>query len=99
MSAMNHIDDHHIRYSFTSWVINGDNAPEFGDELFDRIFAKDNNLQINKYFMYETYEDGKYKNCILRKKVPDHELYQSVECITFDPHQLILKINYQDIYL
>lgn len=101
LSAMKYINDEKFQISFTNWVINGDNAPQFGDELFDQIYSRENNLLMNRYFMYKTYEygHGKYKNCILRKKIDNHAIYDRVETIVFNQHELSFQIDSEIIYL
>lgn len=99
LSGLKYIHDEKFQISFRNWVINGDNAPQFGDELFDQIYSRENNLLMNKYFMYENYDHGMYTNCILRKKIDDHSIYERVENIFFNPHEVTFKINYVFIYL
>ena len=69
---------------FAQWVIYGDHAPELGDELFDRIYAHENKLHVNRFFMFEKFcsDTMTYSNCILRRH------YKQVKTITLDPYKL-----------
>lgn len=98
-TSIKYIDVPEIRNAFTNWVINGDNAPQFGDELFDYLYAKENGLYINRYFIFKTYTNQMYKDCILRKQMGSYGSMMNIGDVSFDPYTMRLEVCGEYIYL
>ena len=60
-----------VKLAFRNWVVKGENAPQYGDTLYDHLVCIENGLVMNTAFMFKTYELGDcddviYHDCILR---------------------------------
>jgi len=92
-NAIECVDCEPVKTALANWVIQGDNAPQFGDELFDQIYAKQHNLYINRYFMFKSYEGETFHKCILRRPFAGHGTYDEVQTVTFNPFKMTLQID------
>lgn len=98
-SSIECVDCESVKTAFGNWVIQGDNAPQFGDELFDQIYAKRHNLHINRYFMFKTYEGETFHGCILRRVFGGYCIYDEVPTVIFNPYKMTLQIDNEIVNL
>lgn len=83
------ISDKSVQQAFRDWVVKGDNAPQYGDALYDHIMRRTNDMCMNRMFLFKTFEyvDDyiEYKDCILRIKHGNLPPGSGISLITVDP--------------
>ena len=83
------ISDKGVQQAFRDWVVKGENAPQYGDALYDHIMRRTNNMCMNRMFLFANYEYGEecieYRDCILRIKYGTLLPGSGVSLITVDP--------------
>lgn len=85
-----------VKQAFRDWVVKGENAPQYGDALYDQLICSANGMCMNRVFMFKKFEytdEGgiEYTDCILRVKFGSHLPGTRLDTITMDP--LTLEIS------
>jgi hypothetical protein len=81
-----------VKQAFRDWVVKGENAPQYGDTLYDQLMCIANGMSMNRMFMFKTWEYGdssiEYYDCILRVKFGNCPPGTRFETISVDPTTL-----------
>ena len=93
--ALGMLSSSKVKQAFRDWVVKGENAPQYGDALYDQLLCSANGMCMNRVFMFRDFEyideSIEYRDCILRVKFGSHLPGTRFDCITFDP--LTLEIS------
>lgn len=80
-----------VKRAFRDWVVKGDNAPQYGDALYDQMICSENDMLMTRVFIFKevAYRDDcrhiEYTDCILRVKFGTHLPGTRLDIITVDP--------------
>ena len=76
-----------VKQAFRDWVVKGENAPQYGDALYDQMLCSANGMCMNRVFMFKKfeYECFEYTDCILRVKFGSHLPGTRFDRITLNP--------------
>jgi len=90
--ALNMLSSPKVKQAFRDWVVKGDNAPQYGDALYDQLLCCANGMCMNRAFMFRKFEYGdeciEYRDCILRVRFGNHLPGTRVDLITLNPMTL-----------
>jgi hypothetical protein len=78
-----------VKQAFRDWVVKGENAPRYGDALYDQLLCCANGMCMNHVFMFREFEYKdeciEYTDCILRVKFGNHLPGTRFDRITLNP--------------
>jgi len=95
--ALSMISSPKVKQAFRDWVVKGENAPQYGDTLYDQLLCHANSMCMTRAFMFTSYDyDGEecsieYTDCILRVKFGNYLPGTRLDRITVNP--LTLEIS------
>jgi hypothetical protein len=101
--ALSSLNNAKVKQAFRDWVVKGENAPQYGDVLYDQLMCSMHGMLMNRMFMFKTWEYGEgedyivYSNCILRVKFGNHPPGTLFDIISVDP--MTLEISACDMTL
>lgn len=88
-----------VKQAFRDWVVKGENAPQYGDALYDQMICSENDMHMTRVFMFKEveYRDDcgaiDYMDCILRVKFGSHLPGTRLDIITVDILTLQIRDN------
>jgi hypothetical protein len=87
--ALSMLSNPKVKQAFRDWVVKGDNAPQYGDALYDQLLCCANGMCMTRLFMFREFEYCdeciQYTDCILRVKFGTHLPGTRLDTITMDP--------------
>jgi hypothetical protein len=91
--ALSNIVSVRVRQAFRDWVVKGENAPQYGDALYDQLLCSENGMCINRMFLFKNCDREVddcilYTDCILRVRFGNHPPGTRFEIISVDPMTL-----------
>lgn len=97
-TALKYIDDPVIKDAFRDWVVKGEHAPQYGDNLYDLLLCKRNpHFKMTSMFFYVTVEVSSksifYRTCTLRRQMGNLPPMTKLEGIYLFPETLEIQLG------